>query len=129
MNNLWHYKSSIFMVYFYVNAVSKKVLKSLLIFVFVLVSHSTISAQTNIDDAAAKVLNSQNIGDNVAAASSTTTINFVLWFMGTKQEPIIKIPSEYSNLKKQMIMSGRAPNRLLMKAFLKKVINLDTMIS
>ena len=117
------------MVYFYVNAVSKKVLKSLLIFVFVLVSHSTISAQTNIDDAAAKVLNSQNIGDNVAAASSTTTINFVLWFMGTKQEPIIKIPSEYSNLKKQMIMSGRAPNRLLMKAFLKKVINLDTMIS
>ena len=117
------------MVNFYVNAVSKKVLKSLLIFVFVLTSHSTISAQTNTDDAAAKVLNSQNIGDNVAAASSTTTINFVLWFMGTKQEPIIKIPSEYSNLKKQMIMSRRAPNRLLMKAFLKKVINLDTMIS
>ena len=115
------------MVYFYVSAVSKKVLKSLLI--FVLVSHSTISAQTNIDAAPEKVLNSQNIGDNVAVDSSTTTINFVLWFMGTKQEPIIKISSENSNLKKQMIMSGRAPNRLLMKAFLKKVINLDTMIS
>ena len=117
------------MVYFNVSAISKKVLKSLLIFVFVLVSHSTVSAQTNINAAAEKVLNSQNIGDNVATASSTTTIGFVLWFMGTKQEPIIKIPSENSNLKKQMIMSGRAPNRLLMKAFLKKVANLDSMIS
>ena len=117
------------MVYIYVNAVSKKVLKSLLIFVFVLLSHITVSAQTKIDASAEKALNSQNKVDNVSVDSSTTTINFVLWFMGTKQEPIIKFPTENSNLKKQMIMSGRAPNRLLMKAFLKKVINLDSMIS
>lgn len=117
------------MVYFYISAISKKVLKSLLIFVFVLLSHITVSAQTNIDAYAEKVLNSQNKVDNVSVDSSTTTIDFALWFMGTKQEPIFKFPAENSSIKKQMIMSGRAPNRLLMKAFLKKAINLDSMIS
>jgi len=117
------------MVYFSLGAILKKVVKTLLIFVFVLVSHITVSAQTNINAAAEEVLNSQNKADNVAVVSSSTTINFVLWFMGTKPESIIKIPAENSNLKKQMIMSGRAPNRLLMKAFLKKAINLDSMIA
>ncbi len=59
-------------------------------------------------------------------ATTTTTVteanasmNMVSWFMGTKQTTNENITKENTS-KKQMMTSGIAPNRLLIKAFLKK---------
>jgi hypothetical protein len=73
--------------------------------------------------------------DEVVATAQTTTttnttMNFVSWFMGTKQTPSNNQSSEFStNSKKQMIQSGIAPNRLLIKAFLKKATNYNSTIA
>lgn len=59
----------------------------------------------------------------VAATSTTvesnSAINMVSWFMGTKQTTNENSTKE-SNTKKQMMTNGIAPNRLLLKTFLKK---------
>jgi hypothetical protein len=49
--------------------------------------------------------------------------------MGSKQDPNRTISNETSNTKKQIMTSGMAPNRLLIKAFLKKAINLESTIA
>jgi hypothetical protein len=72
--------------------------------------------------------------DTVAAAQSNvttnTSMNFVSWFMGTKQTPNANKASDAAtSQKKQMINSGIAPNRLLIKAFLKKASNYSTTIA
>jgi hypothetical protein len=117
------------MLYFFSNTNSNKALKFIVIFVFILASHTTVSAQNDTNLATENEINSENKVGNGSEVSSSNTSNFILWFMGTKQDPIIKMPAEHSNLKKQMIILGTAPNRLLMKAFLKKATNLDSMIS
>ncbi|MBL0014156.1 MAG: hypothetical protein IPP30_10740 [Flavobacterium sp.] len=67
----------------------------------------------------------QNTIEVPAVAAATTTvesnasINMVSWFMGTKQTTNENITKE-SNSKKQMMTNGIAPNRLLIKTFLKK---------
>ena len=59
----------------------------------------------------------------VAAASTTVESNasmtMVSWFMGTKQTTNESITKE-STSKKQMMTSGVAPSRLLIKTFLKR---------
>ena len=59
----------------------------------------------------------------VAATSTTvesnSSINMVSWFMGTRQTTNENTTKE-SNSKKQMMTNGIAPNRLLIKTFLKK---------
>jgi hypothetical protein len=107
----------------------KNVLKILMFFVFILASNTTVFAQLNTTTATQNEIISENKIENVSEVPSSNTTNFILWFMSTKQNPIIKIPAENSNLKKQMIILGTAPNRLLMKAFLKKATNLDSVIS
>ena len=68
---------------------------------------------------------------NVKVESSRTTTNmeFALWFMGTKQDPNAALSTEGANAKKLIITSGIAPNRLLIKAFLKKVVNYENSLS
>ena len=67
----------------------------------------------------------QNTIEVPAVAATTTTvesnasINMVSWFMGTKQTTNENITKE-STSKKQMMTSGVAPSRLLIKTFLKK---------
>ena len=70
--------------------------------------------------------------ETVASAKATTnaTINFVSWFMGTKQTPATIQSNDFStSTKKQMINSGIAPNRLLIKTFLKKATNYNSIIA
>jgi hypothetical protein len=63
-------------------------------------------------------------------ASATATFNMVSWFMGTKQTPNANGATEVSSSsKKQLINSGIAPNRLLIKAFLKKASNYATTVA
>jgi len=67
----------------------------------------------------------QNTIEVPASVATTTTVesnasmNMVSWFMGTKQTTNENITKENTS-KKQMMTSGIAPNRLLIKAFLKK---------
>jgi hypothetical protein len=49
--------------------------------------------------------------------------------MGSKQNPNSTISTEGINTKKQIITSGMAPNRLLIKAFLKKAVNFESAIA
>ncbi len=67
--------------------------------------------------------------DNVSTSTTSNNMNFVLWFMGSKQDPNNTISTEGINTKKQVITSGTAPNRLLIKAFLKKAVDLESMIA
>lgn len=56
--------------------------------------------------------------------TTNSNMNFLSWFMGSKQTPNSSLPNTVSNgYKRQMISSGIAPNRLLIKAFLKKASN------
>ncbi|HTG64826.1 MAG TPA: hypothetical protein VL859_00465, partial [Flavobacterium sp.] len=66
----------------------------------------------------AKESNIVNINSNV---------NFILWFMGTKED-IGKTSSKDVNLysKKSFLTSGRQPNRLLVKTLLKKALNIKS---
>lgn len=68
---------------------------------------------------------SLSIGDDTSlkAAKSEvatdTNFNFVSWFMGSKQSVKENVVKDVTN-KKALINSGIAPNRILMKTFLKK---------
>lgn len=57
--------------------------------------------------------------------SNTSNMNFVIWFMGSKQNPSTTIISAGENTRKQIMTSGLAPNRLLIKAFFKKAVNFE----
>lgn len=59
------------------------------------------------------------VATTTTATEANTSMNMVSWFMGTKQTTNENIRKE-SNSKKQMMTSGIAPNRLLIKTFLKK---------
>ena len=48
--------------------------------------------------------------------------------MGTKQDPNAKMLPAGTNTTKEFITSGTAPNRLLIKAFLKKAVNYESAI-
>jgi len=62
------------------------------------------------------------------ATSSSSNLNFVMWFMGSKQSPNSTIVPAGTTAKKQFMTSGTAPNRLLIKAFLKKAVNFESAV-
>ena len=65
-----------------------------------------------------------------SVTTTNTTMNIVSWFMGTKQTPNANQANDVSNnSKKQMINSGIAPNRLLIKTLLKKAANYNSTIA
>ncbi|MDD2821728.1 MAG: hypothetical protein PHW29_10740 [Flavobacterium sp.] len=70
-----------------------------------------------------------SVGESVEAPSVSSNMNFVLWFMGSKQDPNTAISSDKTNAKKQIITSGMAPNRLLIKAFLKKAVDFKSSLA
>ena len=119
------------MKYIALNANNKNVIKGLLMLVFVLVSSTTAFAQTEnsiVSETTIDVTPAVKVETTSTLSSSSNTMNFVLWFMGSKQEP--KSTSiDAVNARKQVITSGTAPNRLLLKAFLKKAVDLDSMLA
>lgn len=82
-------------------------------------SDLNISIETNSPD---KIITKQE------DTSANSNMNFVLWFMGSKQDPNVKITPSGTTTKKQFMTSGTAPNRLLIKAFLKKAVNFENAI-
>ena len=72
----------------------------------------------------------ETVASTQATTTTNTTMNFVSWFMGTKQTPSTNSSNDFStSTKKQMINSGIAPNRLLIKTFLKKATNYNSTIA
>lgn len=120
------------MKYFTLKANTKGISNLLILFVFILMSNVSVfgqSAQKLADDSTIEV-NSNAKKENVSAVSTqSNSMNFVLWFMGTKQDPNSTISKESSSAKIQVITSGSAPNRLLIKAFLKKAVDTGSMVS
>ena len=114
---------------------NKKTSIIFMMFVFILLSNVAAFGQTT-DENIVSALNSEitintyetsvDKQENVSGASN---MNLVLWFMGSKQDPNIKISKEGIYTKKQFMTSGMAPNRLLIKAFLKKAVNFESSIS
>ena len=102
-----------------------------IVLAFIALSFGTAFGQTAVENNS--YLNSTitaNITETIVVkqeeASTNSNMNFVLWFMGTKQDPNVKIVPAGANTKKEFITSGTAPNRLLIKAFLKKAVNYES---
>ena len=85
----------------------------------------------NLEGSNQEVLNIQNnivIESSVKVSNSAvnSNVNFILWFMGTKED----IGKTYSNdgmySKKSFLTSGREPNHLLVKTLLKKALNIKS---
>lgn len=117
MNNIKTYKTS------------AKLIKPLFLFMmFVLFSFSGFAQSPSNSTLE---FNEKVESANMKLESSRVTSNmeFALWFMGTKQDPNATLSTEGTNTKKLIITSGMAPNRLLIKAFLKKVVNYESSLS
>ena len=120
------------MKYFYLKLDNEKVFKLLVLFIFLLISTNSVfgQAQTTVVDNLTEIeLNNNNNKESATTVTTSNSMNFVLWFMGTKQGVNGRTMKENTNTKIQAIISGSAPNRLLIKAFLKKVIEADSMVS
>ena len=120
------------MKYIALNANNKNVIRGLLMLAFVLVSSTTAFAQTEnsiVSETTIDVTPAVKVETTSTLSSSSNTMNFVLWFMGSKQEPKSTISIDGVNARRQVITSGVAPNRLLLKAFLKKAVDLDSMLA
>ena len=105
----------------------------IMVIAFVLLSIGTSFGQTAVENNSISntTLTSNTIETIVVKqeeASTNSNMNFVLWFMGTKQDPNAKILPAGTTTKKEFITSGTAPNRLLIKAFLKKAVNYESAI-
>ena len=106
-----------------------KITTILIVVILTLFCNVSVFGQTTEKN---EVVNNTIEGNTIAKQENTSVssnINFVLWFMGSKQDPNRTISNETSNAKKQIMTSGMAPNRLLIKAFLKKAINLESTIA
>ena len=102
------------------------------LFVLFLLSGSSVFAQ-HVKEVSVAVENTIGSDDTAAVSQNTvsesTTMNFVSWFMGTNQTPNANSGTGAIGTKKQMINSGISPNRLLIKAFLKKASNYATTVA
>lgn len=115
---------------------SKKFSIIVMMFVCVLLSNVSVFGQTTIENTTAQtetIQDNEVVNSNVEmstikqeATSSATNMNFVLWFMGSKQSPNANAVPAGTTAKKQFMTSGSAPNRLLIRAFLKKAVNFES---
>ena len=104
-----------------------------------LLSNVSVFGQTTVESTSAQTETIQDndvVNTNVEmstmkqeATSNSSNMNFVLWFMGSKQSPNANTVPAGTTAKKQFMTSGSAPNRLLIRAFLKKAVNFESAVS
>jgi hypothetical protein len=114
---------------------SKKFSIIVMMLVCVLLSNVSVFGQTTVESTTTQTATIQDdevVNTNVEmntmkqeATSNTSNMNFVLWFMGSKQSPNSNALPAGTTAKKQFMTSGSAPNRLLIRAFLKKAVNFE----
>jgi hypothetical protein len=110
---------------------SKNMMIILSVFVCALLFSVSGYSQATTTTAIASSIDEVTTTTEVKAESTRTSTNmeFVQWFMGSKQDPNSTISTEGINTKKQIMTSGIAPNRLLIKAFLKKAVNFESALA
>jgi hypothetical protein len=116
------------MNYFTLKIDAKKLIKAIALIVFMVVSNASVFGQSTSDVADINKVET-NVAKSDVSNAVSTSINFVLWFMGSKQDPNTSISSDRTNTKKQIMTSGIAPNRLLIKAFLKKAVDSENSLA
>lgn len=114
------------MNYFSKQERNKNIFKIFILFAFIMVSNGTVFGQTTENNPIANTTTENSIKQE--NTSNTSSMNFVLWFMGTKQDPNATISPSGVITKRQFMTSGMAPNRLLIKAFLKKAVNFESAV-
>ncbi len=106
-----------------------------MVFVLFLLSNISVFAQattvSNEQIASTGNENVENLNIEMSAmktqeSSVESNMNFVLWFMGSRQTPNATVLPVGTSAKKQFMTSGNEPNRLLIKAFLKKAVNFES---
>lgn len=114
---------------------SKKSSIVFMMFVCFLLSNISVFGQTTADNIDT-IENNEIVNTTVEintikqeAASNASNMNLVLWFMGSKQSPNANAVPAGATAKKQFMTSGTAPNRLLIKAFLKKAVSFESAVS
>ncbi|WP_367754848.1 hypothetical protein [Flavobacterium sp. WC2430] len=98
-----------------------------LMFAFILLSNVSFSQTQIVNSLVSNTTESTN--EVKQENNKAANMEFVLWFMGSKQDPNSTISTEGINTKKQIMTSGLAPNRLLIKAFLKKAVNFESALA
>lgn len=78
----------------------------------VLINHNNIVIENPVKESNTVIINSN--------------VNFILWFMGTKEDIGKTLSNDDVYSKKSFLTSGREPNRLLVKTLLKKAINIKS---
>ena len=114
---------------------SKKISFIFMMFVCILLSNVSVFGQIGEENNNAQsttIENAEIVNNTIEintmkqeASSNASNMNFVLWFMGSKQSPNANTLPVGTTAKKQFMTSGTAPNRLLIKAFLKKAVNFE----
>jgi hypothetical protein len=109
-----------------------------MMFVCLLLSNVTVFGQTAVENnnvQSTTIENNEIVNTTTEissmkqeAASNASNMNFVLWFMGSKQTPNATTVPAGTTAKKQFMTSGTAPNRILIKAFLKKAVNFESAV-
>jgi hypothetical protein len=103
-----------------------------IVFLFLLLS-TTFSFAQKSDFESSSIEISINQNDNtvdtsipvrVATSGINSNVNFILWFMGTKEDVNSTMSNDAFYSKKSILTSGREPNHLLVKTLLKKAINI-----
>nr|WP_315157865.1 hypothetical protein [uncultured Flavobacterium sp.] len=112
---------------------SNKNISSLFIIVlFTFFSSTTVFGQNeSLEVSNEKVLNIQNdiVIESPAKVSNSavnSNVNFILWFMGTKEDMGKIFSDDGMYTKKSFMTSGREPNRLMVKTLLKKALNIKS---
>lgn len=104
------------------------------LFLFVFLSGSVVFAQESPVEIS---LNEASIGPNGSTPDGTSAkasasginnsnVNFILWFMGTRENLDNTVSNGAYYSRKSILTSGRVPNHLLMKTLLKKAINVKS---
>lgn len=101
------------------------------LFLIIFSFFSTVSGYSQTEDKNEVAINTTEVAGNAKQENTAvnSNMNFVLWFMGSKQDPNGTISTEEGNAKKKIMTSGIAPNRLLIKAFLKKAVNFESSLA
>ncbi len=111
------------------NRTSSKLIFSIGLFMLFFMFSFSGYSQSQTDGVVNMKVNEATSNVKVENSRANANMEFALWFMGTKQDPNSTLSNEGSNAKKSIITSGIAPNRLLIKAFLKKVVNYENSLS
>jgi hypothetical protein len=108
-----------------------KILFFIVILVSIFSNTSAVAQNVSFSNSSEEIVINQNGNTadtapvRVSTSVSNSNVNFILWFMGTKED-LNSNNSNESYSKKSILTSGREPNHLLLKTLLKKAINIKS---